>query len=217
MPCVMREVLGLKKRCETGAAPPARSWRSEWSRTELRAGTCSKASTSQTRFHSQKSQRNPFEVQWAHAVLHHERLGSSAVNSRCLFQVQSMEHRVTPLQWGWAGEPGTKRGWKCHLWAGSPLASEPDCSGNYPHIFLFNQSLPEVPFSTSANCHPTLIGEELEFVKDIKSWIVTRVFYEVSDRTCWKIILARKKGRSHCVSLCDGSDHAAFLFPLSFP
>lgn len=102
------------------------------------SGTCSKTSTSQIWFHSQKSQRNPFEVQWLHAVLHDEWLASIAVNSKCLSQVQSMEHRVTALLWGWAGEPGTKRGWNCHLWAGSLLASESDCSGNYPHIFLFN-------------------------------------------------------------------------------
>lgn len=42
--------------------------------------------------------------------------------------------------------------------------------------------------------------EELGFVEDFKTWVVTRAFYVVSDRTWWKIILVRKKGRSHCVS-----------------
>lgn len=41
------------------------------------------------RFHSQKSQRNPFEVEWFHPVLHAEWLANITINSVGLSQVQA--------------------------------------------------------------------------------------------------------------------------------
>lgn len=75
------------------------------------------------------------------------------------------------------------------------------------NMFLFNKSLPLVPFSTSHAEGRKALSKpkwQLKFgdpVKDFRTWVITSVFYVESVKIawCWKMTQARKKGRSHYV------------------